>query len=153
MKKIAPILLALVLFSCSKKEAAYTETIKEFPENRWNIEDMKTFMPELKEEVKDAMVYLHFSYVYEPGYDAVPVAVIWQGEDGKAENMLVEVKLKDDKGRDMGDCAGDVCDIAVPVKEHVNLAKGKYKIGLMHKFDGEYLPNVLAVGLSIEKGE
>jgi gliding motility-associated lipoprotein GldH len=153
MKRIALCLLAFVLFSCSKKEAVYTDTFKDFDENRWKLEDMKTFTPVLNEDVKDVSLSLHFSHVFEPGYDKIPVAVIFQDPDGKEENLLVEVKLKNEAGKSLSDCAGDVCDIVVPVKEHVDLAKGKYKVTFLNKADSPYVPNVLSVGLSIAKGE
>ncbi|KOS06387.1 hypothetical protein AM493_10355 [Flavobacterium akiainvivens] len=153
MKKIALLLLTFSLFSCTKENVVFTETNKDFTKNRWKIDDAKVFQPVLNEDIKDANVYLHFSNIHEPGYTDVPVAVQFLDADGKEEVFLVEVKLKDEAGKSLSDCAGDICDIKVPVKEHVALAKGKYKIAFMHKSDGEYLPNVLAVGLSIEKAE
>jgi gliding motility-associated lipoprotein GldH len=152
IKKLA-FLLLLMLFSCKNKEEAFSETFKDFPENRWKINDVKTFAPVLNKDVKDAGIYLYFSHVFEPGYDNIPVAVQWQAPDGKEEIELVELKFKDENGNALNDCAGDVCEIKVPVKEHLTLLKGSYKVAILPKFNGDYLPNVLAVGLRIEKAE
>lgn len=153
MKRILPLLLLSMLFSCTNKEAVFSENFKNFPENRWKIDDMKVFKPVLNEDINDANAYLYFSYVYKPGYNNVPVAIQWYGPDGKEEVHLIELKLEDENGEALGDCTGDVCEIKVPIKKDVNLAKGNYKIAVMHKFNGEYLPNVLAVGVSIESAE
>ncbi|MES2488084.1 MAG: hypothetical protein V4581_19310 [Bacteroidota bacterium] len=151
MKKVLVLLLLFVLASCNKKDVVFTETFKDFPDKRWALNDTKTFKIDIKEDVKDAGLYLHFSHVFEPQYKEVPVAAVLQAPDGKQEHVLLNLKLEDAKGNSLSDCAGDVCDFIMPVKEHLNFVKGEYKLVILNKFNGDYIPNVLALGVSIEK--
>ena len=49
------------------------------------------------------------------------------------------------------DCSGDICDVFQTIKTFQNLEKGKYKVAVKSKFAGPYLPNVLGVGIVVEK--
>jgi hypothetical protein len=149
MKRVLALAVLLAFASCGK-EVVYNETLKDFAENRWAIDEGKTFTMNFEHDVPSPEVYLHFSYVHEPGYDNFPVALVWQGPDGKMENIILDVKLKDGSGNSLGNCAGDVCDITMPVKKFDKLEEGSYKLMVYNKFNGEYLPNVLALGVSVE---
>jgi len=151
MNKILVLLLLVVLASCNKKDVVFTETEKNFPDNRWALNDTKIFNISIKEDVQDAGVYLHFSHVFEPQYKEVPVAAVLQDPGGKQEHVLLNLKLEDARGNSLSDCTGDICEFIIPVKEHLNLVKGEYKLVILNKFNGEYIPNVLALGVSIEK--
>jgi hypothetical protein len=53
----------------------------------------------------------------------------------------------------MSDCSGDICELQTFIKEGVPLKKGDYKVTIKNKFDYEYLANVLALGVSVERDE
>lgn len=148
MKRFISLLVLFMLVSCGK-EVVFTETFKDFPDKRWTVEDVKKFTIDIDHNVQGAKVLVHFSYVHEPGYDTFPVGVVWEGTDGKTEKAILNVNLKED-GKDLGSCAGDVCDLVIPFKEFDTLGVGTYKIVLYNKFSSPYLPNVLALGVSVE---
>lgn len=150
MKKVLFLLLVLALSSCNK-EVVFKETFKDFPDNRWALNDVKTFKIDLKEPVKNAVINLQFSHVFGFQYKSVPLAMVLQRPDGKQDDIFVELKFTDAEGNSLSDCAGDVCDLITPVKKNLDLENGEYKLILLNKFNGEYIPNVLALGVTVEK--
>ncbi|QEE48421.1 hypothetical protein FUA48_02165 [Flavobacterium alkalisoli] len=151
MKKLLLLLPLLLLTSCAKF-SLYSEKINDFPDNRWAADDAKTFSFELTEDVEKAKLDLFFSYVFEPGYDKVPVK-LYMIKEGEAQVTIPEVLLlKNEAGEDLGDCLGDVCDLTQTIATQ-NFTKGKYTIKVVHEVNGPYLPNVIALGISLETTE
>lgn len=151
MKKIFLFLCLAVLFSC-KKTTLYTDTIKEFPNNRWPKNEVKTFTLNLKKDVEMAEMELHFSHVIDPQYDTVPLSVTITHPSGETENIYVNMQLKDASGESLSDCAGDICDYTTMIKEGSKMEKGTYKITVQNQFPNQYLPNILAFGVSVSQG-
>lgn len=147
MKKILLLLCLSVLFSCQK--TTYTTTIKDFANNRWPKNEIKTFTLKLKKDVEVGEVELHFSHVIDPQYDTVPLSVVITHPSGEQENIYVNMQLKDASGDSLSECTGDICDYKTVIKEGSKLAKGTYKITVQNQFPHEYLPNILAFGVSI----
>ena len=149
MKRIF-LLLALALFVSCNKKVVFKDTIKQFPENRWAASDVKTFDFTLKHDVEPAEIQLHFSHVFDPQYTTVPLSVTITNPSGEQENIFVNMQLKDGSGESLSECAGDVCDYTTTIKEGAKMAKGKYKITVQNKYEHEYLPNILAFGVSVK---
>jgi hypothetical protein len=84
-------------------------------------------------------------------FEEVPLEVEIKVPDGEMEMLPVTIKLIDDSGKDLGDCSGDICDVFQTIKTFKNLEKGKYKVTIKSKFTGPYLPNVLGIGIVVEK--
>lgn len=145
MKILSAVLLLLLLASCSKYDISKTES---FPNNRWDKNAVQTFTFEI-EETYSADLKLLFSHVSEPGYSNVPVEVSIKDPSGKKENLDAVLKLNDESGKQTSDCAGDVCDYTEVIKEKVLLEKGIYTVIVKNKFNAPYLPNVLALGVSL----
>lgn len=151
MKKLLLFLPLLLLTSCAKF-SLYSEKIKDFPDNRWATTDVKTFSFELTEDVEKAKLDLFFSYVFEPGYNKVPVK-LYMIKEGEAQVLMLELlSLKNEAGEDLGDCLGDVCDLTQTIATQ-SFTKGKYTIKVVHEAEGPYLPNVIALGISLETTE
>ncbi|KGO87417.1 hypothetical protein Q765_07060 [Flavobacterium rivuli WB 3.3-2 = DSM 21788] len=148
MKKIIALILLFAFASCSK--FTLSKTIEDFPGNRWEQKDVKSFEFDVKEDM-DADVAILFSHVDDPQYDKVPLEVTIEGPLGEKENIAVMLRLKDASGKEYSDCVGDVCDLTTVVKEIMPLKKGKYVFTIKNLYSQHsYLPNVLALGISLE---
>ena len=148
MKKTILLLLLFAFASCSK--FTLSKTIRDFPDNHWQQNDSKSFEFDIKEDM-DADIAILFSHVEDPQYDGVPLRVIIQDPSGAKEEIIVMLRLKDASGKEYSDCVGDVCDLTTVIKEAMPLKKGKYIFTLQNAFSKRnYLPNVLAVGVSLE---
>jgi len=153
MKKILFILLALCLVSC--KESLVSKIDKDFKDNQWLRTDIKTFEFELKRDVPSAEVLVNFSHMYDPGYSTVPIVVNMQNvtDNTPPVNMAVNLLLKDANGESVSDCSGDICDFSYAIQDDGPLRKGNYKVTLQKQYQWEYLPNVLAVGVTVMKND
>ena len=47
---------------------------------------------------------------------------------GREEKIPFDVKIKDASGKQIAECAGDICDLKQKIKEHVTFVKGNYKV-------------------------
>ena len=149
----AKLLLLLSLFtlliSCSKQNQ-FSEFDTFGEDNRWHKEDSKTFEFEI---TNDALLYnltFKFSHVYDYQFATVPLTFTIENPKGDKQNLSVDLAIKDDSGKELAECAGDVCDLKYPIIEKTKLQKGKYKITVSHSFEGPYLPNVIGIGLNVD---
>jgi len=150
MKKVAVALLAVLLFSC-QGDTFYSKTDKNFDENRWQKSDIKVYEFEITKEATPYEMQVFISHVYGYQFAEVPLIAEITYPDGEMSSVNFDLKLKDGSGSELGDCAGDYCDLTQKIDVPKPLSVGKYKVRLMHNFNGEYLPNMLALGLRVEQ--
>jgi gliding motility-associated lipoprotein GldH len=148
--KLIIIVHAFILTSCNKNEV-YDEFKRDFSDNRWESKDVKSFEFENMKSEEVCELKLHFGHISGFQFKEVPLEVEISTPAGKTETLPVVMKLIDESGKDIGDCTGDVCDVFQSIKTFEKLEKGKYKITIKSKFEGPYLPNVLGVGIVVEK--
>ncbi|QBZ97299.1 gliding motility lipoprotein GldH family protein [Flavobacterium sangjuense] len=151
MKTKTLLLLSLfaILTSCSKQgQFSQFDTFGE--ENRWQKSDAKTFEFDITDDSKLYNLTFRFSHVYDYQFASVPINFSIENPAGEKEDHTINLAIKDDNGKELGECAGDVCDLNYKVEENFKLQKGKYKITFSHSFEGPYLPNVIGIGLNVE---
>ena len=69
---------------------------------------------------------------------------------GNSEIIPINLQIKNAKGKDIGDFSGNICDV-YQIITYIKLEKGNYIIQMKNTFSSAYLPNVLGVGVIIEK--
>ena len=148
--KLVLIALVFVLASCNKNKL-YDEFNRDFSDNRWAASDVKSFEFENTQFEGVCELKLHFGHISGFQFKEVPLEVEITTPDGKVETLPVVMKLIDESGKDIGDCTGDICDVFQTIKTFDTLEKGKYKVAVKSKFAGPYLPNVLGIGIVVEK--
>ena len=124
---------------------------RDFEDNRWFKLDSKTFEFDVNEDVANARIIIKFSHVYEPYYNNVPIEVVIKKQGGESETIKTTMFLKDKKGKDISDCLGDICDLDFMLKENYPFRKGKYSITIANTVNTTYLPNVIGLGLEVER--
>ena len=141
MKKIYLLLFSLLCacYSCNNIGSAYYNVYDEF---EFSIPDDSAYDMTLK-----------LSHVYDYQFDNIPLQIIIVDPDGKQEEFPIDLKIKDASGNEIGECAGDVCDLNYTIKKNSNLLKGDYKVTVSHNFNGPYLPNILGIGLDIKRSK
>ena len=142
-------LLFLILFSCDSK-VIYNEFYSNFDENRWVLNEAKSFTFTIEKEEVGAIV-LHLGHIYDFQFESIPIEVKIITPDSETEVLELNVKLKDTEGKDIADCSGDICDLYVTLKEKAMLKNGKYEIVITNKFNLPYLPNILGVGIQVKR--
>ena len=152
MKKKITLLLSilLVLASCNSK-TIYSEFKNDFDNNRWIKTDAKTFEFTIDDDSKLYDIIFDFSHVYDYQFSSIPINFIIENPKSVKEKFTINLTIKDNTGKDIGDCSGDICDLKFKIKENFKLKKGNYKIIILNNFKSDYLPNVIGVGLNVEK--
>lgn len=148
IKLISIIFLVLVLNSCNEK-IIYYELDKNFPENRWQKTEIKNFEFSIEQEARYYEVDVHFAYLSNFVANPVPLLITVTYPDGFEEKKDINIMLKDNDGKEIGDCGGDYCDIREAIFKDEALKKGVYKIAIQQHFDGQYLPNVTGIGIEV----
>lgn len=144
------VLLAFfVLLSCDKL-AVYQKMDAEFEHNRWFKNDSKIHSINIEEE-SSFTLFFDFSHVYNFQFSEIPIQFKIEYPDGTLSVEKIKLAIKDENGKDKGECMGDVCDLRQAVFTDKILKKGNYTISVSHQFNGEYLPNVIGVGLRMER--
>lgn len=141
-----------LLISCNESKV-FSKFDMGFPNNRWEKTNEKTYAFSITDEAKPYDVILRFSHVYDYQFASIPIAVKITDPSGKEEKLSIDLKIKDDSGKQLADCSGDICDLDFKIKNKAKLSKGNYTIAISNSFNGPYLPNVLGVGLNVEIAE
>lgn len=139
-----------LLAGCNGK-TLYSETDSDFPDNRWLKSDVKFYEFHIKQPATQYELEVFFSHIYGYQFPKVPLIAEITHPDGKITSLEFDLVIKNDQGEDLGDCAGDYCDLIQKIPTQQPLVPGSYKVRLMHDFEGEFLPNVLGVGIRVEQ--
>ena len=147
--KITFLLAVLTLFISCDKSKLFSEFDTFGEENRWQKSDVKKYEFAIDDDSQLYDLTFRFSHVYDYQFDSVPVQFVIESPDGKKENFDIDLAIKDSSGKEIAECAGDVCDLKFKIKEKIKLIKGTYKVTISENFNGPYLPNVIGIGLDV----
>lgn len=63
-------------------------------------------------------------------------------------------KVVNERNEYLGDCAGDFCDLVVPIDTNfIFREKGEYNFQITQDMQVEQIPNLLQIGLRIDRNE
>ena len=149
-KSLLFLLSFFILISCDKK-SVYSEFYKNNEDNRWLKSDSKTFQFTIEDSSKLYDIDFNFSHVYDYQFASVPIDFEIENPKGEKEKFTIDLMIKDNSGKEIGDCSGDICDLKYKIKPKTKLEKGTYKIIISNGFKREYLPNVIGLGIEVSK--
>lgn len=152
MKKILLFLIFINVFISCNSSSTFEKKYKYFEDNRWLNSDVKEFEFIINEESM-YNINLKFSHVFDYQFNSVPLVISFEKPNSKIEKYDLGLTLKDNSGKDIADCAGDYCDLDFKLYQKTLLTKGTYKINVANKFKAGFLPNILAIGLKVEKAK
>lgn len=147
--KITLLFAVLTLFVSCDKSKLFSQFDRFGEENRWPKSDTKVYEFAVDDDTQRYDLTFHFSHVYDYQFDRIPIQFVIESPDGKKENFSIDLAIKDSSGKQLAECAGDICDLKFKVKEKIKLTKGAYKVTISQSFDGPYLPNVIGIGLDV----
>ena len=149
--KLLLILFTLFGLTSCNKNSVYSTFYKNNENNRWLKSDAKTFEFAIDDESQLYDIIFNFSHVYDYQFSTVPINFVIENATGNKENFTIDLMIKNKSGKQIADCSGDICDLKLKIKEKYKLEKGNYKVIISTSFKGDYLPNVIGVGLEIKK--
>jgi gliding motility-associated lipoprotein GldH len=148
--KLLFLFIGMGLQSCNTNEV-YNNFQNDFKDNRWSSNDSKIF--EFTNDDVEGLytIKIQLAHIYDFEFKKIPLEVVITTPNGTKEVLSMDLVLKDASGNDIGDCTGDICDVYAPIQSNIKLQKGIYTIEVKSGFDGAYLPNILGVGVIVEK--
>lgn len=147
MKKTVLLLCVLLLFLSCEKKQVYRNFDNNLEASRWKEQDFKMHSFEIIDDTLNYSIFIEISHVLGTEMNEFPVSFEVTNPNGSVENGEVLVNFKN------SDCSGDICDVKFLVKEKIKLKKGKYKVRFAPKSKFGFVPNIIGVGLTIEKQE
>jgi len=67
------------------------------------------------------------------------------------EKHKITFQIKNDKGEELGDCTGDICDGKQQVFSKKHFEPGTYTFTLEHVFKYPYFPNIIRIGIDLNR--
>jgi gliding motility-associated lipoprotein GldH len=138
------------LQSCNTNEV-YHDFQNDFKDNRWSSNDVKIFAFENVDAEGLYTLKIQLAHIYNFEFSKIPLEITIIPPSKKKETLSMDLVVKDATGKDIGDCTGDICDVYAPIQSNIKLQKGKYTLEVKNNFEGAYLPNILGIGVIIEK--
>ena len=139
----------VLLISCNKNQV-YHQFDKNFEANRWKGTDIKTYEFTISEEKKHDVI-IEFSHVYDYDMASIPLVIKTKTPDGNVTTENLDLLIKDKAGKQIAECSGDICDLSYTYKASQTLVKGNYTITISNTFAFGFLPNVIGVGLTVNR--
>jgi gliding motility-associated lipoprotein GldH len=147
-KIIAMLAILFTLNSCDKSKV-YSGFDKDFPDNRWMKSDVRIYNFSIEEKGR-YVIDFDFSHIYDYQFETVPITTDLLFPAGIHAFNKVNLQIKSD-GKEVGDCSGDYCDLSATIYPAHTYEPGKYSLKVSHRFQGEYLPNVLGIGITVKR--
>jgi len=151
LKSLVLIAIALVAFSCNENRI-YEEHKSEFPNYRWKKNNVVEFKPEVFDLEQRYNIYVAFRHVYGFQLKKVNVDVEMISPSGKTKKKSYKLKVMKGKGEYYSECAGDYCDLETLVEDNFKFKEvGNYIFNITYDEKLDFIPNVMQVGLVIDK--
>lgn len=132
---------------CSGKQTSQLN----FSKNRWYQSEILEVKFEASPIETIHNLKFKMSYVHGFQFAEIPLELYITSPNHQISNIPFTLYLLDENHNEIGDCVGDYCDIEYIVKSNYKFSQsGNYKIQVMHKFDYEYLPNILSASVELE---
>jgi len=152
LQKSFALLILLTLLSCNNN-AVTIQFDKDFKDNRWPQSDLKTYEFTITDATKNYDLIFDFSHVDGYQFPTVPIKIEIENPDKTVTLKNFALEIKDPTGKQTGQCDGDYCDISYPVFTNTNLKAGVYKVKISNSFPTGYLPNIIGIGIRVNKTE
>lgn len=145
-------LFAILLFVSCNENIAFEDKASDFPNYRWAKDVLLSYKPEIDDTDSKYKMYLDFRHVhgFQPGKFKIELSIT--APSGEVSTKKYKIKVMNRKGEYESDCAGDYCDLRVELEKRMKFKEaGEYQIKIGQLSDYDPLPNVMTVGLVIEK--
>lgn len=154
MKKslgIPAILMITFLLSCNTGKI-YEEHNTNFPKFRWDKSNVVEFNPEITDTASNYEITVALRHIF--GFNLKSIKIDFEIISPSGEKSLNEYLLSfyNDQGDLLSACAGDFCDFEQLIEDNFKFKEtGAYQINIYHRMDVNPIPNIMEVGLIIEK--
>ena len=146
------ILSAFLLSSCNKDKIF--EENYDFKNNTWSKSEVVTFEPNIEnvDQEYDILIAVRHTSAYP--YANVIIGLTMETPGGEKRMMQHSLIVRNEDGTFKGEGLGDIYDIKVPVFKNILLKyPGKYKFIIENRMHLVEMPDLMSIGLIIEKSD
>jgi len=154
MKKIWLLLVfcfALLCISCNSNRIFDLQT-QELPDYHWENNKIISFTPKIADKEQSYKIIFTMRHVYGFQLKSLKIKVDIISPSEKISSKEYTIQFFNEKDEYISDCVGDYCDLTTTLEEKYKFAEiGDYEIQISQLSALEILPNVMNIGLIIEK--
>lgn len=145
------ILIAVFTMSCNENRI-YEKHRGGFGNYRWEKEKSVIFEPEISDVEQQYNIYFALRHVYGFQLKSIKINVETTSPSNKFIKKQYEVQVFKNNSEYLSECAGDYCDLESLIEKDFKFDEaGTYKFVITYDMPTKYLPNVMEVGLIIDK--
>jgi gliding motility-associated lipoprotein GldH len=145
------IALVLLLFISCDRNVIFEKNV-ELPDNHWEVKNVVDFETDIQDTVTPHNLYINLRNAGGYPFSNIFLFFTTSSPSGKMERDTVELTLADPSGKWLGNGLGDIWDNRVLFKENFRFPeKGVYKFALEQAMRVDPLPQIMDVGIRIEK--
>ena len=145
-----------LLTACQQDTAVVFNDTSDIPDGRWYVKNTPAFRFTITDATQPYDLYytLRHTLTY-PYYNLYLTRYLTNGQGREVESRLDELLLMDAKtGRPRGNGLGDLYDYKVQMKRAYRFpAPGTYTLRIKQYMRQDPLPDVVSVGISVEKSQ
>lgn len=146
------LIVAGVLFIAACNKNILFSKYETFKENEWYVKDNVVFEVDVNGEQSLHDVNLMIRHADSYPYNNLFLFLTTSYPDGKTITDTLECILANNKGEWLGNGAGDIFDITIPLKKNVRFPlAGKYKFSFVQGMRTDPLPLIMDLGFEIKK--
>lgn len=150
--KIMAILFVAIFFAGCNKNKVYEEHKTNFPQFRWEKSNVVEFNPEITDTASDYEITVALRHIFGFNLESIKIDLEIISPSGKKTMNEYLLSFYDEQGNFLSLCAGDFCDMEQLIEDDFNFKEtGEYQIKIYHRMEINPLPNIMEVGLIIEK--
>jgi len=153
MKKISLILLFLItalITGCNSKQIFKEFRSEHLTDMTWTENEKFTFKATIEDNTVPYNVILALRHIYPIGYQFITIKVTLVSPSGGVLSKPYKIQLINDDRTPVGETAGNISDIEMPIMAGLTLEKGSYQIEVTPQTT-EDLVGIMEVGIIIEK--
>jgi gliding motility-associated lipoprotein GldH len=141
----------LLFFTACDSNVVFEDNIK-LPDNRWTISNVVKLETEITDTIAPHNIYINVRNAGGYQFSNLFIFLTTQTPTGLKARDTVEITLADESGKWLGDGLGDIWDNRVLFRSNFRFPeKGLYKFELEQGMRIDPLPQIMDVGLRIEK--
>lgn len=153
-KQIIFLVLALAVLSSCDENRIFEKHSSAFPQFRWEQGQELNFSPSIEDTAATYSITLALRHVNGFQFAELKANVLIISPSGNEQAMNYTIPVMDGKGGYLSECALDLCDLEHVIAANWQFAEsGTYTFRVDHDMPVETLPNVMELGLIIDKNE
>jgi gliding motility-associated lipoprotein GldH len=151
-KIITLVSLALIIATASCNKNRIFSEQKDLANHRWEKNNAVVFTPEISDTSKSYNFYFCLRHVFGFQPAGFKINIEMSVPSGQVKTKTFLIPFFDSKKHLLSDCSGDYCDLETLIEEGFKFTEtGKYQFKILYDMDAKSIPNIMQVGLNIDK--